>query len=382
VALTFDPSGSFRRDLEDRVAAYFDARQLSRRDCPQMYVKTAVLVLWLAASYIGLVFMAQAWWQAVPLSLSLALAMAGIGFNVQHDGNHGAYSRHPWVNKTMALSLNLLGGNAYFWHYKHNIAHHTFPNISGSDDDISLGPLGRLSPHDRHYWFHRFQHLYIWFLYAMLAIEWQLTGDFRSMIKPGVADTRVARPRGREQLFFWAGKACFFALALVVPLLRHGFWTVVGFYFLTGAVLGLTLSIVFQLAHCIEETTFRIPEAGSQRIGRDFYTHQVETSADFARGSRLWTWYLGGLNFQVEHHLFPKICHVHYPALSPIVEQTCSDHGVPYLDHPSVSSAVRSHVRLLKRLSRRPQPRAEAQPQADPSYRNTSGNSGAPATTA
>jgi linoleoyl-CoA desaturase len=370
VALTYRASTGFRTDLETRVAAYFDDNRLSRRDSPRMYMKTAALFAWLSASYVGLVFYAHAWWQALPLAAALGLAMAGIGFNVQHDGNHGAYSRRPWVNKVMALSLNLLGGNAYFWHFKHNIAHHSFPNISGSDDDIYLGPFGRLSPHDRRYPFHRFQHLYIWFLYAMLSIEWQLSGDFRSMAKPGIGDTPVARPRGWEQVYFWAGKALFLTLAFAVPLTRHGLGAVIGVYLFSGAVLGLTLATVFQLAHCVQEAAFRFPEAGSRRIEREWSAHQVEASVDFARDSRILTWYLGGLNFQIEHHLFPKICHVHYPAITHIVEQTCADHGIQHRSHPTLRAALRSHVRLLKQLG------------AAPAQRNRSGSSGAPGTTA
>jgi len=136
MSLTYSGSTDFRRDLEARVAHYFRAGERSRHATPRIYVKALFLLVWLAASYVALVWWATAWWQAIPLSISLALAMAGIGFNVQHDGNHGAYSRHPALNKAAALSLNLLGGDAYFWRYKHNIAHHTYPNISGADNDI------------------------------------------------------------------------------------------------------------------------------------------------------------------------------------------------------------------------------------------------------
>ncbi len=181
----YSPSSEFRRDLEARVAGYFDASQRCRQGSGRMYVKTAILMTWLVGSYVGLVWGATVWWQVVPLAISLALAMAGVGFNVQHDGNHGAYSSNCVVNKVAALTLNLLGGDAYFWHFKHNIAHHTYPNVTGSDDDIRLGPLARLTPHQRRYWFHRFQHLYVWGLYALLALNWQISGDFRSMIKPG-----------------------------------------------------------------------------------------------------------------------------------------------------------------------------------------------------
>jgi linoleoyl-CoA desaturase len=320
-----------------------------------MYVKTVVLLAWLGASYAGLVWGATTWWQAAALAISTALAMAGIGFNIQHDGNHGAYSRHPVANKLAALSLNLLGGDAYFWHFKHNIAHHSYPNISGADNDIYMGPLARMSPHDKRYWFHRFQYIYIWALYSLLAVKWQLTDDFRSLIRPGVASTSVARPRGWDLACFWAGKVCFLTLAFVVPLLAgHTIGAVIGIYLLTSAILGLTLAIVFQLAHCVEEAEFRIPADGSRRIDREWTAHQVETSVDFARDNRLLTWYLGGLNFQIEHHLFPKICHIHYPALSPIVEATCRMHGIRHQSHRTMRAAIRSHVRLLRNLGRSP----------------------------
>lgn len=350
MALTYAASGAFRQDLEARVASYFADAGLERRGGVRMYLKTATIFAWLAASYLALVFLATAWWQVLLLATSLALAMAGVGFCVMHDGNHGAYSKHAWLNKAAALSLNLMGGCAYFWHFKHNIAHHSYPNVTGSDDDFNVGPAGRLSPKDKHHPLHRFQHLYIWGLYAMLAIEWQTTGDFRSMMKPGVADTHVARPRGWEQVYFWVGKAIFYTLAFVVPLMHHGWLAVVGTFLFTGVILGLTLAIVFQLAHCVQEANFPSPVDGTRRMENEWFAHQVETAVDFARDNRFLTWYLGGLNFQIEHHLFPKICHVHYPALSPIVEEVCRAHGVRHTSHPRMRDALRSHVRFLKKL--------------------------------
>jgi linoleoyl-CoA desaturase len=315
-----------------------------------MLLKTVTIFAWLAASYLGLVFLATTWWQALPLATSLALAMAAVGFNVMHDGGHGSYSRHRWLNKVASLSLNVVGGCSYFWHFKHNIAHHSFTNVTGSDDDFNVGPAGRLSPRDAHRPFHRFQHIYIWALYALLAIEWQTTGDFRTMLKPGVADTAYARPRGWEQVYFWVGKALFYTLAFVIPLLHHGVLTVVGVYLYTGVVLGLTLATVFQLAHCVQEAAFPAPISDTRKMASDWFTHQVETTVDFGRGNRVLTWYVGGLNFQIEHHLFPKVCHLHYPAISPLVEAACRDHGVRHSSHPRMIDALRSHVRFLKQL--------------------------------
>ncbi|HLK90618.1 MAG TPA: acyl-CoA desaturase [Polyangia bacterium] len=370
MALTYSGCTAFRRDLEARVAGYFRDGNHSRHATGRMYLKTLFLLSWLAASYVGLVAWAANPWQAIPLAVSLALAMAGIGFNVQHDGNHGAYSRHPALNRAAALSLNLLGGDAYFWRYKHNIAHHTYPNISGADNDIYMGPFARMSPHDRRYWFHRFQYLYVWGLYSLLAVKWQLFDDYRSMISPGVADTHVPRPRGWDQVCFWVGKTCFLMLAFGVPLLtHHRLAAVVGLYFLTAAVLGLTLATVFQLAHCVEEAEFRVPAEGSRKIEREWMTHQIETAVDFARDNWFLTWYLGGLNFQIEHHLFPKICHVHYPALSPIVEATCRTHGIQHRSHRTMRRAIRSHVRWLRHLgqanSAEPVPGRRSEPTRD-----------------
>jgi linoleoyl-CoA desaturase len=350
VSPTYGASTAFRRDLENGVEAYFASTGLGRRGGARMVVKTLTIFMWLVASYLALVFLASTWWQALACVTSLALAMAGVGFCVMHDGNHGAYSSSGRVNKLAALSLNLLGGCAYFWHFKHNIAHHTYTNITGSDDDFNVGVAGRLSPRDRHRPFHRFQHLYIWGLYAMLALEWQTTGDFRSMAKPGVASTNVARPRGWEQVYFWIGKAVFYTLAFVIPLQRHDVLPVVGTYLFGAAVLGLTMATVFQLAHCVQEARFPNPSPTSLRMDQEWSAHQVETTVDFARDNALLTWYLGGLNFQIEHHLFPKVCHLHYPALSPIVEKICRDHGVRHFSHASMRAAFRSHVRFLRQL--------------------------------
>jgi linoleoyl-CoA desaturase len=132
----------------------------------------------------------------------------------------------------------------------------------------------------------------------------------------------------------------------------HSLLSVIGLYLLTGVVLGLTLAIVFQLAHCVQEASFPAPAPGTRRMETEWFTHQVETTVDFARDNRFLTWYLGGLNFQIEHHLFPKICHVHYPALSPIVEATCRTHGIHHRSHRTMRRAIRSHVRWLRHLGR------------------------------
>jgi linoleoyl-CoA desaturase len=352
---TYQPKTPFARQLHDEVDAYFARTGKSRRDVPAMYLKTAVILSWLAGSYLALLLLVTETWQAVVCAVSLGLAMAAVGFNIQHDANHGAYSRHPWINKIMSLTLDLLGGTAYFWHYKHNIAHHTHPNIAGQDDDISMGPLGRLSPHQRWLPFHRFQWIYMWLLYGLFALEWQLGGEFRNLaVKRWVGTTYVPVPRGREMVIFWAGKVVFFGLAFGIPALLHPIGNVLLVYLVAVVTLGVVLATVFQSAHVSDTATFRTVEPGGSAVARPWTEHQVDTTVNFAPRSRLLTWYLGGLNYQIEHHLFPKVCHIHYPALAPIVARVCREHGVRYYSHPTMRAALASHARWLYVMSRRP----------------------------
>jgi linoleoyl-CoA desaturase len=335
----------FHRELRARVRALVDSSGLPARGLPAMYLKTAILFLWLAASYLPLVLMADSAWQAVPLAVSLGLAIAGIGFNVQHDGSHGSYSERPGVNRLMARSLDLLGGSSYVWQRKHNVLHHTWPNLEGVDDDIDTGSLARLSPEQPRRPYHRLQHFYMWPLYCFLAIKWQLYDDFATILRGRMSGRRFPRPRGSELAVFIGGKLAFFGLAFALPLALHPAWSVLGVYLLVSAVAGLTLSVVFQLAHCVPEAETG-PELGS------WAARQVQSSVDFARESRLLNWYVGGLNLQIEHHLFPQISHPHYAGMAPLVEATCREFGVRYTAHPTLASAIAAHFRQLRALGR------------------------------
>jgi linoleoyl-CoA desaturase len=315
-----------------------------------MYVKTAIILACLAVSYLLLVFVAQAWWQGVPLAVLLGLAAAGIGFNVQHDGGHHAYSDSPSVNKLMAMTLDLLGSSSYFWHWKHVVFHHTYVNVTGHDTDIKLGGLARVTPHQTRLAFHRWQHLYLWPLYGLLAVKWQLVDDFRRLITGRIGSHRVRRPTGWDLVLLVAGKATFFAWAFGIPMLFHPVEAVLIHYGIAALVLGMALSLVFQAAHCVEEAAFPLPSAGPGRIEHAWAIHQAETSVDFARPSRVMAWLLGGLNFQIEHHLFPRISHVNYPAISTLVEQTCRDFGVTYTAHGSFRESMTAHFRWLRRM--------------------------------
>jgi linoleoyl-CoA desaturase len=348
----FPKDTGFQAEVGRRVAAYFRDTGRRDRDCWPMYVKTAAILAWFAASYVLLVFAARTWWQAVPLGVSLALGLGAIGFGIQHDGGHRAYSRRGWVNRLASWALDLMGASSYLWHFKHHIFHHTYVNVPGQDTDIDPGPVLRLSPHQPRRWFHRWQHLYVWPLYAISAPRWHLWGDFKEVLTGRMGPHRIPRPKGWDLVVFWAGKVGSIGLLLALPMLFHPVWVVVLSYLLVTGLLGVVLSVVFQLAHCVGEADFPAPHPTTRRMASAWAVHQVETTVDFARKSRVLCWYLGGLNFQVEHHLFPHVCHVHYPALSGIVEDTCREYGVRYAAHPTLWAGVASHVRWLRRLGR------------------------------
>jgi linoleoyl-CoA desaturase len=349
-ALTFGGDPAFQQALRERVAEYFATTGRRPRDCWQMYAKTAILLTAFAGLYALLVFWARTWVEGVPLAILLGLAATGIGLNVQHDGGHRAYSSAPWVNRLMAMTLELIGGSSYLWRWKHGIFHHTYVNITGHDTDIELGYLARLAPQQRRLAFHRWQHLYLWPLYGLLTIKWQCLDDFRKVFRGRINEHRVPRPTGWELVIFIAGKAVFFALAFGIPMYFHRPAVVLGYYVLSGIVMGFLLSVVFQVAHCVEEAEFPEPRPSTGRLDHAWAVHQAETSVDFSRQSRLLSWLLGGLNFQIEHHLFPRISHVHYPAIAGLVEQTCRDFGIRYTAHPSFWAGITSHFRWLRRM--------------------------------
>ena len=352
-AVRFPGDGDFSRALKKRANHYFETEGGTRRDRPAMLLKSAILLTWFVMSWALLVFAATTFWQAILLSMSLGFSIAGIGMAVQHDANHGAYSKHSAVNTLFSLTLDIMGVSSFIWRQKHNVFHHTFTNVEGVDFDLDFGSIARLTPEqDRRPW-HRFQHLYIWGLYGLLLPKWVLFDDFVVITTRKLGSHRLSKPSRVDLLRFAGAKLFFFGWALLVPALYHPIWQVFLFLVLASYTMGVTLGSVFQLAHCVEEADFPPVPANGERMREEWSVHQMATTVDFARSNVLLSWYLGGLNFQVEHHLFPKVSHMHYPALSRIVEEVASEHGVRYRSTPTFSGSLASHYRHLRGLGQR-----------------------------
>jgi linoleoyl-CoA desaturase len=343
----FLPQGAFFTELKQRVDAHLAAAPDRRW---VVVAKSALIASWWAGSWVALVFFAQTWWQAGLAAVSLGLAMAGIGFNTQHDGGHHAVSTGRAGNRAMAFALDLLGGSSWVWHWKHNVQHHTTPNLVGLDADIDIQPFVRLSPSQAWRPWHRFQHLYVWFLYALLAIKWHFIDDFKDVITGRIGEQSFPRPRGLELVGFIAGKALFLTWALVIPSLFHPLHHVLLGYLLVSVVVSLCLAITFQAAHCVELAEF--PDASSAKT--DWAEHQVRTSVDFGSGTSWWSQLIGGLDLQTVHHLFPRVAHVQLAELAPIVAEVSEKHGLRYHVLPGMGAAVASHARWLRKLGAGP----------------------------
>jgi linoleoyl-CoA desaturase len=187
-------------------------------------------------------------------------------------------------------------------------------------------------------------------MYCIMAMRWHVYDDFRDLLRGRVGVNRFPRPTGMDLAVLIGGKTAFFTLAFGLPLLFHPWWVVALFYMAASSVLGIILSSVFQMAHCVGGAEFPMPQEGTKRMAKPWAVHQVETTRDFIRHSRIRSWLLGGLNFQIEHHLFPRISHVNYAAISKLVEDTCREFGVRYDEHRSILSGLLAHFRWLRRM--------------------------------
>ena len=324
-----------------------------------MYLKTWTLVPGGVAVYLYFLFGNYNVLGGIALSFLFGLLLVAIAFNVMHDACHGSYSDRKWINSFMGLSMNALGGNAYLWKIKHNIIHHTYTNIEGVDDDIANGFLLRQTPHQRWRPIHRFQFLYMFFLYAISTIVWAFGTDFLKYFTKKIHKTPINRIGWKEHVLFWASKAAYVFVYALLPMYLLGWEAWLVGFLIIHATMGLALSIVFQLAHAVEKTTFYDASEGDKAFPTEWAVHEIKTTANFAPTNKVISWLTGGLNFQIEHHLFPHVSHVHYPALSKIVRRQCEAFGLPYHYYPTMGKAILSHISLMKTLGESRYPRVK-----------------------
>ncbi len=347
-------TGGFAGALTRAVTERLDPATM-RDGYRRLHVKALVIAAWYLASIAGVV-LASGWLEGLAAAASLSLAFAAVGFNIQHDANHNAFfasatKRLSRSNRIVGWSMFVIGADANRWLYRHNTLHHGSPNVVGTDSDINLGPLARLAPFQRRYFWHRYQHFYLWPLYCFTVLE-IMFNDLATLVGAS-RHARLSRSRLSDTTVAVLTKLAFVALMVGLPLLTHPFWIVAAGAIGTMFAVGFLLGVVFQSAHVVEGAEFAVAGA---RPPYQWHEWQVRSSLDFSHGSgplsRLFRWYAGGLDHQTEHHLFPRLPHTVYPLIAPVVSGVCADYDIPRHVQPSFHAAVASHFRHLRAMGR------------------------------
>ena len=350
----------FIEEVKTRTSEYFEREGISSKANGKMVLKTVILLGLTFVPYFLILSNRFAPWQMLVLAVIMGIGMAGVGFSIAHDALHGAYSSNARVNKILGYLFDLLGANGYMWKITHNVIHHTYTNIPGLDEDLDVTPLVRLSPGSPWRPVHRYQHLFGFFTYGLATLNWLFIKDFRSFLMKDIGPYKnKVHPRKEIFHLIWT-KLLVYAYMIVIPLLvlDVAWWQFLIGFLAAHVTAGIILGVIFQLAHVVEGPEYPLPDEKGL-MEHTWIIHEMITTANFARKNRLLSWYIGGLNYQIEHHLFPQVCSIHYPEVSKIVREVAAKYDVPYNYHPTLFAAMRSHYRMLKQLG---QPRHALQP--------------------
>lgn len=337
--------------VKERVNSYFEERNLSTHANWEMILKSVVGFGTLIGSYALIISNQFGPWMMLFFAVVIGLSSAFIGFNVGHDANHGGYSSNSLVNKILSYSFELVGASSYLWILIHNVIHHTFTNIPGHDEDIDGVPLVRINPAKPLKKYHRFQHWYAFGFYALTTLSWIFLKDYKCMFQKNIGNYGHIKHPIKEYVVLFFSKFLYYFVYIIIPMLvlNIPWWMVLVGFVVLHVVQGMTLAIVFQMAHVVEEAEFFTPDQ-TGTMENTWAVHQMRTTANFAPKNPLAVWCFGGLTFQIEHHLFPKICHIHYKRISEIVKETAGEFGVPYRENRTFFGAIKSHIRFLKKF--------------------------------
>ncbi len=342
----------FYATLQKKVRAYFNETKSKPRANAKFWGKAFVMgaIYWVPLLLI--LFVTMPTWAFFASWVVMGMGMAGIGMNVMHDANHGSVSEKNWINKTLGASIYLLSGNVFTWKTQHNVLHHSYTNVYGVDEDLDTRGLLRLHPEEKYKSIHRYQHIYASFLYGLLTINWLITKDFTQLYryhKLGVAGNNN-KTRELINIIFW--KIMYFAIFMFLPVFVGGysFGMVILGILLAHFLAGFVLSMIFQMAHIMPDVSH--PVEHDEKTEFSWAVLQLRTTANFSTKSRFVTWFAGGLNFQIEHHLFPNISHIHYPKIAEIVRKTAEEMKLPYYEYKTFFGAAAAHFTYLKQLAK------------------------------
>ena len=341
--------------LKKRVDIYFSTNKIKKQGNLILYLKASVLLTVYIAPFVTMLVVPLPNYAQLLLWALMGFALAGIGMSIMHDANHGSFSHNKSLNYFMGHTLNLLGGSVSNWKMQHNVLHHTYTNIVNMDEDIDDKLMMRFCPHSERKAYHRFQFIYVIFFYSILTLYWVTLKDFVQYFQyrkhKAFSEDKKSHLQKLVQIILLKVVYFFTFLYLPIAIIGLPFGVTIGGFILMQAIAGFILALVFQLAHTVKGTSHPLPNAEGI-IENDWAIHQLQTTANFSRKSKLISWYVGGLNFQVEHHLFPYISHIHYPHIAEIVKSTAEEYGVTYLENVTFIGAVNSHFSFLYELGK------------------------------
>ena len=343
----------FYAAVRGEVDDYFLTEKISTHANFAMWLKIAFFLSIYIALYFVILLSGFSWPILLILASLLGAFGAFVGFNICHDAIHKSLSQNNTVNSGFSYVFNLLGASPYVWNICHNIVHHTYTNIAGHDEDIDVAPgLIRFSPLETVNKVQRYQHFYAFVLYSFAMLSWVFRKDYKKFFQKKIGEHKNNHSKSAYfNLFF--NKAIYYFLFLVLPIfvIDIPWWQFLLGFLVMQLSQGLILGLVFQLAHVVEGTDFPQPnEQGN--IEEAWAEHQLRTTANFAGSSKIAAFFCGGLNRQIEHHLFPKVCHIHYPAIGKIVKATALRYNLPYIENKTFGDALSSHYRMLRKLGR------------------------------
>jgi linoleoyl-CoA desaturase len=343
----------FLKTLKERVDFYFEDNNINPQANTSMVFKSIVMLSMYLLPFVAMYVYHMPTWGVFACFIVAGFGAAGTGMSVMHDANHGSYSNNKIVNMILGSSLNILGGYDVNWRFQHNILHHTYTNITHIDEDIEQRLKMRWTPHAKWFPIAKYQHVYAFFAYCLATLSWVVMKDYKQFFTYTKNGVNNATPKQYNWELFKliAYKVVYLIYTLVIPIwvLGYAAGPFIIAFLLMHAIAGFMLSTVFQLAHVVEGAEFPMPNEKGE-IENEWAIHQLNTTADFAHDNKLLTWYAGGLTHQIEHHLFPNICHIHYPQIADIVKNTAEEFGITYHYNTGYFTALASHIRTLKKF--------------------------------
>jgi len=349
-------SPEFFKVLNKRVNTYFKEKNIDKHGNTNLFLKTVFMVaLYLTPFILNVTGVVTGTWAVLGMWALSGMGMAGYGLGVMHDACHGSYSKNQTVNYILGAILHLAGGSDLNWKIQHNVLHHSFTNIDGYDEDIDTNGLMRFTPNQELKKFHRFQVYYAPFLYMLMTVFWVFAKDFQGLKRYDEQELLKAQKTTYkyEIVKLLISRVIYLSLFIALPILitAQAWWVTILGFFIMHFICGLILALIFQPAHVINDTEFFVPGEDCS-VENNWAIHQMKTTSNFANGSVFFSWFIGGLNYQVEHHLFPNISHVHYRHLAKIVKETATEYNVPYYSDKTWFGAMRNHFSMINKLGK------------------------------